>query len=232
MTTTLRYGSRGSEVQLLQKLLNKHLVPSPNLRIDGDFGERTHKAVNRFQNQCNLGVDGVVGPKTWKALKSGGLKVPIPPPAISSIDLAQAPWMTFANAEQGVEEKAGNIHNPRIIEYHSTTTLQATADETPWCSSFVNWCMKQAGITGTNLATAKSWIDWGNSSATQYGAVIVIYYQNAANSSLSSTGYHVGFWVGDNGTAYRIFGGNQDNMVKKSYYPKNSWQLKAIRWPS
>ena len=40
------------------------------------------------------------------------------------------------------EESPPGQRNRRIIEYHSTTTLRATDDETPRCSSFVKWVMK------------------------------------------------------------------------------------------
>lgn len=65
--------------------------------------------------------------------------------------------MPIAKAEMGIyENSAPGKHNKRIIEYHAVTTLKATTDETPWCSSFVNWVVKQAGYKGTDSALAKS----------------------------------------------------------------------------
>ena len=62
---TVRRGSRGETVTLLQQLLvSRGYV----IGIDGDFGPETEKAVRDFQNKQHLGVDGVVGPKTWTAL--------------------------------------------------------------------------------------------------------------------------------------------------------------------
>ena len=60
MTTTLRKGSRGSEVATLQRMLN--------LIADGIFGPLTDEAVREFQKSHSLVVDGIVGPKTWAAL--------------------------------------------------------------------------------------------------------------------------------------------------------------------
>jgi hypothetical protein len=51
-----------------------------------------------------------------------------------------------AQTQRGVKEIAGIKHNPKIIEYHQACILQANDDETPWCSSFVNWCYIIAGI--------------------------------------------------------------------------------------
>jgi peptidoglycan hydrolase-like protein with peptidoglycan-binding domain len=33
--------------------------------VDGRFSSKTEQAVKQLQQQANLGVDGVVGPKTW-----------------------------------------------------------------------------------------------------------------------------------------------------------------------
>ena len=38
--------------------------------IDGIFGPKTQRAVERIQKQDGLIVDGVIGPHTWKALRS------------------------------------------------------------------------------------------------------------------------------------------------------------------
>ena len=50
-----------------------------------------------------------------------------------------APWLAVAKREMdtGVDEIVGSRHNPRILEYHATTTLSAKdagSDETFWCS--------------------------------------------------------------------------------------------------
>lgn len=51
-----------------------------------------------------------------------------------------------AKTQEGQHEISGSKDNPKIIEYHQACTLQATDDETPWCSSFVNWCYIIAGL--------------------------------------------------------------------------------------
>ena len=60
------YGSQGSEVTELQKLLNS--TGSYNLDTDGIFGEKTQAAVMDYQKNNNLDVDGIVGDNTWGAL--------------------------------------------------------------------------------------------------------------------------------------------------------------------
>jgi hypothetical protein len=62
---TLRRGATGDDVKRLQKLLG--------VLQDGDFGAQTEAKVREAQRQAGLVPDGIVGPKTWRAL--------IPPPA-------------------------------------------------------------------------------------------------------------------------------------------------------
>ena len=61
----LSYGSKGSEVTELQKLLNQN---GYSLDVDGDFGSKTQAAVKDYQKKNNLSVDGIVGTNTWGAL--------------------------------------------------------------------------------------------------------------------------------------------------------------------
>lgn len=62
---TLRRSDEGSMVAGLQTKLNSH---GANLTIDGEFGPLTEASVMIFQMNHSLKPDGVVGPKTWKAL--------------------------------------------------------------------------------------------------------------------------------------------------------------------
>lgn len=60
ITETLRYGSRGSQVKLLQQKLG---IPA-----DGIFGKGTETAVKRFQWEHDLKPDGIVGVKTREVI--------------------------------------------------------------------------------------------------------------------------------------------------------------------
>jgi hypothetical protein len=55
---TLRLGSSGESVRVLQE----------KLFVDSVFGPNTEDAVRRFQHRHGLTVDGVVGPRTWAKL--------------------------------------------------------------------------------------------------------------------------------------------------------------------
>ena len=66
---TLRRGSRGSAVSSLQRRLTalKYWCGT----ADGSFGHLTQQAVFALQKAAGLGRDGVVGPKTYRALDAG-----------------------------------------------------------------------------------------------------------------------------------------------------------------
>jgi murein L,D-transpeptidase YcbB/YkuD len=64
---TLKSGSKGAAVKTLQTKLNAK-GHRPALKVDGEFGPATLKAVKWFQGHVGLGVDGIVGPKTWAKL--------------------------------------------------------------------------------------------------------------------------------------------------------------------
>lgn len=63
---TLRRGDSGAEVRELQLLLNNF---GYGLDGDGKFGTKTENAVKAFQQSHWLTADGIVGEKTWAALK-------------------------------------------------------------------------------------------------------------------------------------------------------------------
>lgn len=230
---TLKIGVAGNDVIKLQILLNGYLGEIVKLKNDGHFGKRTEEAVILFQKKNNLNDDGIVGDKTWRALL-GNEKMHIKPRSVVDT-VSNTPWYDIAQAEMGVKEILGaSKNNHRIIEYHATTSLGAKTDEVPWCSSFVNWVMKQAGIEGTNNALAKSWETWGNAVTTPIkGDVVVIKRKNENQDAQtgSSTGYHVGFYVTSNKLVITILGGNQGNSVKKSNFLLRSYEVIAYRRP-
>lgn len=134
-------------------------------------------------------------------------------------------WYTIAEGEIGVSEVAGPGNNRRIVEYHQSTALRATEDSVPWCSSFVNFCMKQAGIQGTGSASARSWLNFGRKlDAPRLGCIVVLRRGTNPNNG------HVGFFAGESDSHLRLLGGNQSDQVKFSNFPKS--MLLAYRWPA
>ena len=66
----LRYGNRGSEITLLQKILATDAAVYPEGLVTGYFGPATLRAVKRFQTKYKLEAVGEVGPLTRKQLNT------------------------------------------------------------------------------------------------------------------------------------------------------------------
>lgn len=122
-------------------------------------------------------------------------------------------WYEVARRELGVKELQGIADNPRIVEYHATTTLRATDDEVPWCSSFVNWCMFKAGYNGTRSAAARSWANWGVKIDKPVKGCVVVLTRKG--------GGHVGFFDGEDESNIVLLGGNQDDAVNVRRFRKS-----------
>jgi len=113
---TLRRGDKGPYVVELQTMLHKLGYGLGPCGIDGDFGRATKAAVEQFQYDHRLVVDGICGPKTWAALDEAvaGLdkkdeSVITYSVVISGLDLTQAQKLVenYPGAEivKGVDEK-------------------------------------------------------------------------------------------------------------------------------
>lgn len=135
------------------------------------------------------------------------------------------PWLILAEKELGQKEIYGRKHNIRIVDYGESVNLEIDDDETPWCSTFVNFVLMKSGYTGTRSAAARSFLNWGQGiEEPKIGAIMVF---KRGNSDWQG---HVGFYTGETKNYYRILGGNQGNSVSIAKYAKKD--LLGIRWPS
>lgn len=229
----LREGAKGIEVRKLQIMLNRALGGAVSIYADGHFGKKTKDALIQFQKMKNLTPDGIAGGKTFSAL---GYKATAKADSEPANTEFVNPWFDIVKAEMGVSENSTpGKDNARIIEYHATTTLKAKHDEVPWCSSFVNWVMVQAGYKGTDNALAKSWATWGVPVTTPViGDIVVIKRKSKSSDSAtgSSTGYHVAFFIAKSSSSITLIGGNQGDKVKRSNFYLRSYEVVAYRRPN
>jgi len=148
-------------------------------------------------------------------------------------------YLEIAENEIGVTEFRGERHNPRILEYHATTTLGNWArgrDEVPWCSSFINWVVTKSGLEGTDNALARSWMRWGIPvDAPMPGDVVILKRRRTGPDRRTGSrgGYHVSLYVrgayrGSKGRI-RLLGGNQGDSVRYSNYSLRRYEIKGIR---
>jgi len=228
------------------------IIAGDSLRLPGGGGARTHvvrsgDTLSALAARYNTSVSALAGlngirnpdlihvgdrlrlPGAGSGAPSPQAPAPAPQPAAPA-PAGQANWMAIARGERGTSEIAGARDNARIVEYHQTTTLRAKDDETPWCSSFVNWTMEKAGYKGTDSAAAISWKNWGDNVGSlrnaREGDIVVLHRKGAPAHQ-----NHVGFFVRDGNGGVTLLGGNQGNTVKESTYGLNQWEVVAVRRP-
>ena len=98
---TLRKGSKGSYVTLLQTELLNRGYKLPIYGADGNFGTETVIAVKQFQTDNGLTADGVVGRATWAKLEESTEK--------QKLYTVTIPHMTKAVAEALLKQYPGQM---------------------------------------------------------------------------------------------------------------------------
>lgn len=111
----------------------------------------------------------------------------------------------------GTKEVVGPKNNPLIMNWVKELGVgHVFADEgVPWCGLFVAYCMKAAGRAyPTHFYRAKEWGVWDGlglaGGGQKFGDVLVFWRDG---------GGHVGFYVGEDKSAYHVLGGNQGDAV-------------------
>ncbi len=184
----------------------------------------------QFPNGYGAASDKIANRTTDVVQKPIDTGTPPPPEPEAKTD---TPWMPLALNSLGINEK----DNPDVIKgYHTRGGGSSSwGGETPWCSSFANSMLLDAGIKGTMSPAARSWVNYGvdvlgDKTKIPYGAIVVM-----AGSRGPSSG-HVCFCLGVEGNRVKILGGNQGNKsydnggeVTKSSLPLNS--IIAARMP-
>lgn len=138
--------------------------------------------------------------------------------------MSEPRWLTIAKGYQGVREIAGPKHSPTIMGWLRRLGSWIKDDETPWCGTFCAAVMHEAGLPyPREYPRARAWADYGARLQTHVLApgAILVFSRNG--------GGHVGFYVGEDATAYHVLGGNQANAVNIMRIAKA--RCIATRWP-
>lgn len=113
----------------------------------------------------------------------------------------------------GVAETVGGKHNPVIMGWAKDLGLQNVYvnDEIPWCGLYAAIVIHRAHspesprIVVDKPLWALSWSNFGvEVDEPEYGDILTF---------KRTGGGHVGFYVGEDDTAYHVLGGNQGNKV-------------------
>jgi len=138
--------------------------------------------------------------------------------------MTEPKWLAIARQHIGTKEVVGPKHNSKIVGWLAKLGAWWREDETPWCGVYCAAVMQEAGLPyPKDYFRAKAWGDYGARLQTHVlapGAILVFGRQG---------GGHVGFYVGEDETAYHVLGGNQANAVNVTRIVKA--RLIASRWP-
>lgn len=139
-------------------------------------------------------------------------------------------WMTIARGWLGTKEVDPGS-NPSIEAFHAATRGGSSTDDVPWCASFVNYCLQQAGIKGTRTKRARDFEAFGMRTTFRYGC-LVVFWRGSPHSGAG----HVGFGVAEVGEQVWVLGGNQSArrapLGGVNIKPYSADRLLTYRWPS
>ena len=169
-------------------------------------------------------IDGFWGPLSRSAALAWAA-VNFPPAPLDHPHAALTPY-AVATRYLGVREIPGKNHNGTILNWLRRLQISIWDDETPWCSTFVNFCALEAGYERTGKLNARSWLDIGQtitSREAREGDVVIF--------ERGSSGWegHVAFLSDYKPTlgSMLCLGGNQRDEVNRTPYPTN--KLLGIR---
>jgi uncharacterized protein (TIGR02594 family) len=137
------------------------------------------------------------------------------------------PWLEEAKHLIGTKEVLGPKSNLTILDWATSLDIHYPGDDIPWCGLFVSHCigttLPREVLPGNPLG-ARQWERFGDSSTARTGAIMVFWRETPASGK-----GHVGFYVGEDETAYQILGGNQADSVCLTWLDKK--RCVAARWP-
>jgi peptidoglycan hydrolase-like protein with peptidoglycan-binding domain len=218
-TTTIRQGSTGENVRLLQYIINylsEFYNTIPSVTEDGKFGNGTANAVKEFQRNFGLTADSIVGPTTWKKLYDAytaihnNINVPLPAP---SGDIQNYPGVVLNVGAKG--SNVGYIQNAlNSIAAQYTKIPIVTVDNSygPATAAQVQAFQEQFNLTPDGIVGKLTW-DSINSTLTAMGT-------NPDNGGTNTKPAYPGYPI--------RFGSRGDNVT----YIQQALQKLSARYPA
>lgn len=182
-------------------------------RIDGVAGPLQEMATAAFKMANGLAARPYPGPITLTRLFSADA---IPRPAPSG----KLP----GNLEEGfrlngIREVPGPGNNPTIMRWSADLDLAYSGDDIAWCGLFAAHC-NNFGFPlepqDFNRLGARQWLQYGVSCPPILGSTVVFWRTHPTTSWHGHVAFPTG--VSSDGVYIRCLGGNQDNMVKESWF--------------
>lgn len=141
LSKIIKHGSKGISTQRVQEWLTIH---GYKLVIDGDFGKATHAAIERFQNDMNLMVNGVVDQNTFSTLTKPMTDTLQKKSFRSNITISTA-MLEYAqeHLKQHPIEIGGQNRGPWVRMFMKGNQ----GSDWPWCAGFTTFLLNQASQT-------------------------------------------------------------------------------------
>jgi uncharacterized protein (TIGR02594 family) len=136
---------------------------------------------------------------------------------LSTTVITSNPLIREASGFFGLQEIPGEQHQPQILTFfRETGHKEIRTDEDAWCSAFMAYCAKKAGLSYSKKATAKSWLNVGKEVKNPQPGDLVIFWREDPNSWKG----HVAIFLGIDQLTNEVIclGGNQDDEVNVSSY--------------
>lgn len=135
------------------------------------------------------------------------------------------PWYREAELVLGLHERSDHS---RLKGWFDQTVAWIDPREIAWCGAFVATCLRkwrpEVELPGNPLG-ARPWGAFGEACTPQRGAVLTFW-----RGSLAGWQGHVGFYAGEDPTAFHVLGGNQSDRVTITRIARN--RLLQSRWPT
>ena len=140
---------------------------------------------------------------------------------LSTAVITSNPLIREASGFFGLQEIPGAQHQQQILTFFKETGHKDIhTDEDAWCSAFVAYCAKKAGLNYSKKATAKSWLNIGKEVKDPQPGDLVIFWREDPNSWKG----HVAIYLGTDENAHEVIclGGNQNDEVNVSAYSESN----------
>lgn len=118
----------------------------------------------------------------------------------------------------GIMGIVGKEHNQTIVNFFKKIGFNnINDDETPWCTAFINNIMHDLELPKSNTLMARSWLKMGVPTLKPEMGDITILWRGSKESIFG----HVGVYIASDEKNVYLLGGNQNNGVNISKYPKD-----------
>ena len=183
---TLRQGSNGHDVLILQKKLKE--IGYTITAVDGVFGAETKKAVNEFQRDQKIKVTGIVNNSTWRALKDAKRK----PNAPVVKDLQPTP--SVKNGKFIMDNKSALRLIATAKKYIGTPyAFGGTTPKAFDCSGYMQYVFRENGMSIPRLADEQYSLGVAAKSKKELVPGDLVFFANSGNLI-----DHVGLYIGKN----------------------------------